>query len=150
VYPDAGKAAANSSPSFPMATEEFSASISTAPVEEPEASWRLDPVNGADVRFLGVVRETEHGRRIQGIDYSCYARMAEKELLAICADLLHKHPDHKVLVHHRTGFVPAGVASLIIRIRTPHSAEAFDLVREYLKRIKATVPVWKTVRYESE
>lgn len=131
-----------------MATEEFSVSISEAPVEEAEAGWKLHPANGADLRFLGVVRETENGRRIAGIDYSSYGPMAERELTAICRALREERPAHRVLIHHRTGFVPVGVASLLIRVRTPHSAEAFDLAREYLKRIKATVPVWKTIRYE--
>jgi molybdopterin synthase catalytic subunit len=132
-----------------MATEDFIASISPAPVEEPESSWGSDPANGADLRFLGVVRGTENGQPILGIEYTCYSAMAEKELTAICRDLLRAHPGHKVLIHHRIGFVPAGVASLVIRVRTPHSAEAFDLAREYLKRIKSTVPVWKTVRYQN-
>jgi len=106
-----------------------------------------DPERGADLRFLGVVRNTEQGLPILGIDYSCYAEMAAKELKQICQDLLQDHPDHRVFIHHRVGFVPAGVASLIIRVRTEHSAEAFDLLREYLKRIKSFVPVWKTVRF---
>ncbi len=132
-----------------MATEEFIASISPAAVEELEARWGSDSANGADIRFLGVVREMENGLPILGIDYSCYAPMAEKELAAICRELLRDHPGHKVLIHHRIGFVPAGVASLLIRVRTRHSAEAFDLARDYLKRIKSTVPVWKTVRFQS-
>lgn len=139
--------AGNSSRSFPMATEEFIASISPAPVEDWDCHWGPDPSKGAEIRFLGVVRGTEEGRAITGIDYSCYQPMAERELAAICRDLLRSHPEHGVLIHHRTGFVPAGVASLLIRVRTPHSAEAFDLAREYLKRIKSTVPVWKAVRF---
>ena len=139
--------AGNSSPSLPMATEEFIASISPETVEHREAAWQPDPQRGADLRFLGVVRETEKGLPILGIDYSCYAQMAQKELREICRSLLRDHADHRALVHHRVGFVPAGVASLVIRVRTAHSAESFELVREYLKRIKSTVPVWKTVRF---
>lgn len=142
-----GETAANSSLSFSMATEDFNASVSAATVEEQEEAWRPDPVRGADLRFLGVVRERENGRLISGIDYSCYLGMAEKELAEICRSLLQAHPGHRVLVHHRVGFVPAGVASLVIRVRTIHSAEAFELVEDYLKRIKTSLPIWKTVRF---
>ena len=50
-----------------MATEEFIASISTATVEERESLWANDPARGADLRFLGVVREMENGLPIDGI-----------------------------------------------------------------------------------
>ena len=52
-------------------------------------------------------------------------------------------PDHLALVHHKVGFVAAGEASILIRVQTAHSAEGFDLCREYLRRIKETVPIWK-------
>ena len=130
-----------------MATEEFIASISTATVEERESLWANDPARGADLRFLGVVREMENGLPIDGIHYSCYTEMAAKELESICRSLREGHREHRALIHHRVGFVPAGVASLVIRVRTTHSIEAFELVREYLRRIKTTVPVWKSVQF---
>jgi molybdopterin synthase catalytic subunit len=141
------EAAANSSPSFPMATEEFIASISPLSVEEQETLWGFDSAHGADLRFLGIVRDTENGRPILGIDYSCYPEMAEKELWEIGRSMRQDHPGHQALVHHRVGFVPVGIASLVIRVRTRHSAEAFELVREYLRRIKTAVPVWKSVKF---
>ena len=135
-----------------MATEEFIASISTATVEDREALWANDPARGADLRFLGVVREMENGLPIAGIHYSCYPGMAGKELESICQSLRQGHGEHRALIHHRVGFVPAGMASLVTRVlvtrvRTTHSTEAFELVREYLRRIKTTVPVWKSVQF---
>ena len=52
-------------------------------------------------------------------------------------------PGHLALVHHVIGYVPAGEASIVIRVQTPHSAAAFEICREYLRRIKSTVPIWK-------
>ena len=46
-------------------------------------------------------------------------------------------------IHHRLGFVPVGEAGILIRIQTAHSAEAYELSREYLRRIKTSVPIWK-------
>ena len=41
------------------------------------------------------------------------------------------------------GTVAAGEASILIRVQTAHSAEGFEISREYLRRIKETVPIWK-------
>jgi fumarate hydratase class II len=43
----------------------------------------------------------------------------------------------------RLGFVPAREPSIIILVRTKHSALSFDLCRWYLKEIKTSVPIWK-------
>ncbi len=126
-----------------MATEEFIATISDDPVEVRESAWQVDPGHGAELRFLGVVREREDGRLIEGIDYTCYPTMALNVLREICRNLRAQYPGHRILVHHRIGFVPVGVPSLLIRLSTPHSAAAFDLARDCLERVKTTVPVWK-------
>lgn len=126
-----------------MASSHFTASISERPVAEVEAELDPSTVHGADLRFHGVVRDTEEGRIIAGIDYSHYEAMALRELGRIGEAMQREHPGHLALVHHVVGFVPAGVASILIRVRTAHSAEAFELCREYLRRIKATVPIWK-------
>jgi len=108
-----------------------------------EAELPTSTVHGADIRFHGVVRDEEEGRPIAGIDYSHYEAMALRELEGIGAAMTARYPDHHALVHHRIGFVAAGEASLLIRVLTRHSAEGFEVSREYLRRIKETVPVWK-------
>lgn len=130
-----------------MEKSQFIASISEMPVPEFEATLEPSSVHGADLRFHGVVRDTEDGRPISGIDYTAYRPMADRELEAVIAAMLAEHPAHRVAIHHRIGYVPAGEASLLIRVQTAHSAEAFDWSREYLRRIKTTVPVWKQVVY---
>lgn len=98
---------------------------------------------GAETRFLGVVRELEDGRTIAGIDYSAYRPMADKLLAELIATARAKHEPHEVFVQHRLGFVAAGEPSILIRVRTRHSAAAFELCRWYLAEIKARVPIWK-------
>ena len=107
-------------------------------------------IHGADLRFHGVVRDQEDGRRILGIEYSHYEGMAINELRRIGEAMAIAHPDHVALVHHVIGFVPAGEASILIRVQTPHSAEAFEICREYLRRIKTTVPIWKKPVFEGD
>ena len=108
-----------------------------------DAACPFSPGQGAEVRFLGVVRELEGDQTITGIDYSVYRPMAEKMLEELIAQGTAEHGPHEVFIQHRLGFVTAADASIVIWVRTKHSAEAFDLCRWYLKEIKTCVPIWK-------
>jgi len=125
-------------------------SISHERVEAYEDLLEPSVEFGADLRFHGIVRGLEDGRVIRGIDYSCYEGMALKELERLCQDMTADAPRHRVLVHHRLGFVAAGEASIVVRVQAPHSKEAYQLCQEYLARIKTTVPIWKGPVFEDE
>lgn len=98
---------------------------------------------GAEVQFLGTVRGEEDGKPISGIDYTAYLPMAEKMLRELVERGEREHGPHRVFIQHRLGFVAAEQPSILIKVRTKHSAEAFDLCRWYLKEIKSRVPIWK-------
>jgi len=131
-----------------MASLHFVYSLSTRSVAEVESELSPSTIHGADLRFHGVVRDLEEGRPIAGINYSHYESMALNELRRIGESMANDFPEHQALVHHVVGFVPAGQASLLIRVQTTHSASAFEICREYLRRIKLTVPVWKRPVFE--
>lgn len=125
--------------------------------QPPAASFVLssDPINsatgaflpgeGAEVQFLGVVRGEEKGEAIRGIDYSAYLPMAERMLRELVDQGTSEKGPHRVFIQHRLGFVAAEEPSIIIRVQTKHSAEAFDLCRWYLQEIKTRVPIWKKI-----
>ena len=98
---------------------------------------------GAEAQFLGVVRGMEDGRTISGIDYSAYLPMAEKTLQELVERGQREHGPHRVFIQHRLGFVAAEQPSIVIRVRTKHSAASFELCHWYLKEIKTRVPIWK-------
>ena len=121
----------------------FFASITKESIAEVENRLEPSTKHGADIRFHGAVRDLEDDREISGIDYSFYEGMALNELNRIDEAMTAEYPDHLAFVHHKVGFVAAGEASIIIRVQTAHSAEGFEISREYLARIKKTVPIWK-------
>ncbi|MBL9114770.1 MAG: molybdenum cofactor biosynthesis protein MoaE [Verrucomicrobiaceae bacterium] len=98
---------------------------------------------GAEVQFLGVVRGSEEGRPIIGIDYTAYEPMALKMLHQVAEKAEQQFGQHDLLLHHRLGFVKAEDPSIIIRVRTRHSAAAFTICQWYLSEVKKTVPIWK-------
>jgi len=115
--------------------------LSPDPIIDPQPSFA--PEEGAEVRFLGTVRGIEDGRPITGIDYSAYLPMAEKMLAELIKHGTRDHGPHSVFIQHRLGFVAAEEPSILIRVRSKHSAESFDLCRWYLKEVKTRVPIWK-------
>ena len=126
-----------------MEKSHFISSIGETSIPDFESGLSPSTTHGADLRFHGVVRDREDDRPILGIDYTAYRPMADRELEAVVEAMREFHPDHRVAIHHRLGFVPAGEASILIRVQTAHSAEAYELSREYLRRIKTSVPIWK-------
>lgn len=115
--------------------------LSADPIQPSTPAF--EPGEGAETQFLGVVRGSEDGRPITGIDYSAYLPMAEKMLQDLVARGQASQGPHCVFIQHRLGFVAAEQPSIVIRVRTRHSAEAFELCRWYLKEIKTCVPIWK-------
>jgi len=119
----------------------FSCQINADPIL-PNATVFEDE-EGAETQFLGTVRGIEDGRTITGIDYTAYLPMAERTLRELCERAQQEQGPHRVEIRHRLGFVPAREPSILIRVKTKHSALSFDLCRWYLKEIKTTVPIWK-------
>jgi molybdopterin synthase catalytic subunit len=104
-----------------------------------------DGTSGAVVEFAGVVRSEEDGAPITALDYEAYEVMARSEMERIVRELSAQNPCHAVEITHRIGRVPAGEASILVRIAAKHRAEAFGLLTEFMDRLKRDVPVWKKV-----
>ncbi len=112
-----------------------------------ESLSRFNPefsdLDGAMVDFFGVVRGTENGRPIDGIDYQAFVEMAEIELRRIAENARKDFMLGLVLIHHRIGFVPAGEPSLLVRVTAPHRDTAFAGCQHIIEQLKAKVPIWK-------
>jgi molybdopterin synthase catalytic subunit len=100
---------------------------------------------GAEVQFIGIVRETEAGSGIAGIRYSAYEAMALRLMEELHTSGIRQHGPHDLVLVHRLGLVAARESSILIRVRTKHSALSFDLCRHYLHEMKTTVPIWKEI-----
>ncbi|MCE9610981.1 MAG: molybdenum cofactor biosynthesis protein MoaE [Chthoniobacter sp.] len=100
---------------------------------------------GACVEFAGLVRETEHDRALAGLHYEAYEPMATRELARIFNELNAVHPCAAVVFIHRLGWVPVGEASLFVRVLSAHRGEALRFLATAIDRMKADVPIWKSV-----
>jgi molybdopterin synthase catalytic subunit len=107
------------------------------------AELNFSPTEGAVVDFFGVVRALEGSRLIEGIEYEAFQPMAERQLLTIAEEAKSRHGLRLVVIHHRIGFVPAGKASLFVRVTARHRGAAFEGSSQIIEQLKIAVPIWK-------
>src|SRR6266704_187165 len=68
----------------------------------------IDFAAGAVVDFWGIVRGSEDGREIDGIEYEAHREMAEHQLRQIAQQAIETFALKLIVVHHRIGFIAAG------------------------------------------
>jgi molybdopterin synthase catalytic subunit len=112
------------------------------------AENRVDPAAGAAVDFRGIVRGSEDGREIEGIDYEAHRKMAEHQLKQIAEQAGREYGIRSITIHHRVGFVAVGEPSLFMRVCSPHREEAFQASRWIVNELKKKVPIWKRPRFK--
>lgn len=105
------------------------------------------PGRGAVLVFLGTVRDSHQGRRVEKLTYSAYRTMAVEGLRRIVADLEASSPGLRAAIVHRLGEVPVGEPSVVIAVASPHRAAAYEASRTSLERLKTEVPIWKREHY---
>ena len=107
-----------------------------------------DPGCGAIATFIGIVRDHNAGRRVHFLDYEAYAPLAVKSFEQIAAEATERWPSATLAIHHRTGRVEIGGASVVIAASSPHRADAFAVSRYAIERLKQIAPIWKHEHFE--
>jgi len=102
-----------------------------------------DGVDGAIAGFLGLVRNHNQGRRVQYLEYEAYEPLALNAFARIDEEVRQRWPAMRIALHHRTGRLEIGDASVAIVTASPHRADAFAACRYVIERVKQIVPVWK-------
>jgi molybdopterin synthase catalytic subunit len=103
---------------------------------------------GAVAAFLGLVRDHNQGRRVLYLEYEAYEPLAERALERICEEARDRWSSATLAVHHRTGRLAIGEASIAIVAVSPHRADAFAACRYAIERVKQIVPIWKHEYFE--
>ena len=103
--------------------------------------------NGATVLFVGTVRDVNDGRAVDGMEYSAYRGMAERELDAIAREAMERFETSDIVVEHRLGALALGDASVVVAVAHPHRGAAYDASRYMIEQLKRRVPIWKLEHY---
>jgi molybdopterin synthase catalytic subunit len=99
--------------------------------------------DGAVVTFLGLVRNHNVGRRVLFLEYEAYEPLALRTFERIAGEVDRRWPGVRLALHHRTGRVAIGGASVAIAAASPHRADAYAACRYTIERVKQIAPVWK-------
>jgi molybdopterin synthase catalytic subunit len=106
------------------------------------------PECGAVVTFVGLVRGNNAGRRVLWLDYEAYEPLALKAFAQIGDEAAARWPAVRLAIHHRSGRVAVGDASVAIAAACAHRADAFAASRFAIERIKQIAPIWKHEHFE--
>lgn len=106
------------------------------------------PACGAVVTFVGLVRNENAGRTVTHLDYEAYAPLAVKSFERIASEAAERWPSVTLAIHHRTGRLNIGDASVAIAAASPHRADAFAVSRYAIERIKQIAPIWKHEHFD--
>jgi molybdopterin synthase catalytic subunit len=118
----------------------------------------LDPVvvaasvarrgDGAVSTFVGLVRDHNAGRRVLWLDYEAFAPLALRAFGQIAREASVQWPGAQMAIHHRTGRVAIGEASVVIAAAAPRRADACAASRYAIERLKQIAPIWKHEHFD--
>jgi molybdopterin synthase catalytic subunit len=108
----------------------------------------LNGSDGAVASFLGLVRNHNAGRRVQYLEYEAYDELARRVFERIADEVAGRWPGVRLAVHHRTGRLEIGEASVAIAAASAHRGDAFAACRYTIERIKQIAPIWKREFFE--
>jgi molybdopterin synthase catalytic subunit len=103
---------------------------------------------GAVTSFAGLVRAHHQGRAVTYLEYEAYDALALKTFEQIQTEAAEFWPDVVVGIHHRTGRLEIGEASVVIAAASAHRAASFEVCRYVIERIKQIAPIWKHEYFE--
>jgi len=106
------------------------------------------PNAGAIATFVGTTRVQSRDRAVLHLDYEAYEEMAEQVMAEIAEELKSRYDLCGIAIHHRTGRVAIGEASVVIAVSAPHRHDALGACKEAIDTLKERVPLWKKEVYE--
>ena len=104
--------------------------------------------DGAVATFTGLVRDHNQGRSVRFLEYEAYEPLAVRALERIIEEAEAAWPGIRLGMHHRTGRLEIGEASIIIVAVSPHRPAAFAACRYAIERVKQIVPIWKREHFD--
>jgi len=103
---------------------------------------------GAIATFIGTTRVHSRDRTVRHLDYEAYEGMAEQVMAEIATELKERYEILEIAIHHRTGRVEIGEASVVIAVSAKHRQDALAACKDAIDTLKDRVPLWKKEAYE--
>jgi molybdopterin synthase catalytic subunit len=114
------------------------------------AAWRAAAETrsaGGFVAFEGWVRDHNHGRSVDSLEYEAYEALAVKEGERILDEARRLFEIERVAAVHRTGHLSIGELAVWVGVSAAHRDAAFAACRYVIDELKRRVPIWKCEHY---
>ena len=124
--------------------------ISETPIDPSELQRVItSPAHGAQVTFIGTVRNLNQGKKVKAVSYDAYVPLTEKILREICEEALSKWGQSlSMVLWHRLGRIEVGEVSVALGVSSAHRDEAYQASRQVIEELKHRAPIWKQEHYE--
>ncbi|GAB3756002.1 molybdenum cofactor biosynthesis protein MoaE [Yimella radicis] len=100
-----------------------------------------DPAAGGIGLFVGVVRDHDNAKDVDGLEYSAHPSAVDG-LRRVCEQVLSDEVS-KVAAVHRVGSLQVGDLAVVVAVSAPHRGAALDACHRLIDDLKVTVPIWK-------
>lgn len=133
--------------SDPVTTEPHPAlrllELRETPLDAAEVLAAVDDAAAGGVNlFIGVVRDHDHGKSVDHLDYTAHPTALDR-LREVATGVAEEFEVLALAAVHRTGHLEIGDIAVLVAASAAHRGQAYDASRALIDRLKATVPVWK-------
>lgn len=123
--------------------------ISSEPLDVSSfADYASDDGAGAEVVFVGTVRNKTRGKEVLRLEFEAYEKMAVSELNKIASIAIERWGLNKIAIGHRVGVLGIGEVPVVIAVCSAHRKVAFEACEFCIDELKKTVPIWKKEIFE--
>jgi molybdopterin synthase catalytic subunit len=98
--------------------------------------------HGAEVLFVGAIRNHDGGRSVHALEYEVHPSAAQT-LVDLAQQVAADHPDARLAVAHRFGVVPIGEPAFVVAAGSAHRGAAFAAAQDLVETVKRKLPIWK-------
>lgn len=98
---------------------------------------------GGVANFIGVMRNTNDGRQVQGMQLEHYPAMTEKSLRSIADQAAQRWPLLATTIIHRVGYFQPGDQIVLVVTAANHRGPAFAACEFLMDFLKTRAPFWK-------
>lgn len=102
---------------------------------------------GAEVVFCGVVRDHDHGRDVQALEYVGHPD-ADVVIRRVASAIAMEPGVLAVAVSHRVGALVVGDIALVAAVSCAHRGAAFEFCARLVDEVKQELPIWKRQVFE--
>jgi molybdopterin synthase catalytic subunit len=103
--------------------------------------------SGCVVTYVGLIRDTSHGKTVLSVEYRDVDGKAESRLKDLAAEIRKNYPVNNLAMCHRTGKLNVGDINLVFAFACGHRQEGFAACEYAINKFKETLPTQKTETY---